>query len=144
MYRHAAYGDVSGEVAGELKAALGRAEAGGIRREQVILDPGLGFAKQADQTFAALAGLGALAALDRPLLVGPSRKSFLQAALGECAPGEREWGTAAAVAAAVLLGAHVVRVHGVRPMAQVARVADRLRAVAQPAPAAQAAGAAAD
>ena len=144
MYRHAAYGDVAGEVARELEAALGRAAAGGISREQVILDPGLGFAKQADQTFAALAGLGALAALDRPLLVGPSRKSFLQAAVGECPPGEREWGTAAAVTAAVLLGAHVVRVHGVRAMAQVVRVADRLRAAARPAVAAQAAGAAAD
>lgn len=130
MYRHAAYGDVAGEVAAELDAALRRAEAAGIRRGQVILDPGLGFAKRADQTFAVLARLAALAALDRPLLVGPSRKSFLQEALGECAPGEREWGTAAAVTAAVLLGAHIVRVHGVRAMAQVVRVADRLRAAA--------------
>ena len=142
MYRHAEYGDVAGEVAAELEAALGRAEADGIRRGQVILDPGLGFAKRADQTFAVLAGLAALAALDRPLLVGPSRKSFLQEAVGERPPGEREWGTAAAVTAAVLLGAHVVRVHGVRAMAQVVRVADRLRAAAAPATAA--AGAAAD
>ena len=130
MYRHAAYGDVAAEVAAELEAALRRAEAAGIRRAQVVLDPGLGFAKRADQTFAVLARLAALAALDRPLLVGPSRKSFLQEAVGERPPGEREWGTAAAVTAAVLLGAHVVRVHGVRAMAQVVRVADRLRAAA--------------
>ena len=70
----------------------------------------------------------ALAALDRPILVGPSRKSFLQEAVGERPPGEREWGTAAAVASAVLLGAHVVRVHGVREMVDVVRVADRVRA----------------
>ena len=141
MYRHAEYGDVAGEVAGELEAALRRAEAAGIRRSQVILDPGLGFAKRAGQTFAVLAGLPALAALDRPLLVGPSRKSFLQEALGECPPGEREWGTAAAVTAAVLHGAHIVRVHGVQAMAQVVRVADRLRAAAS---AARPAGADAD
>lgn len=127
MYRRAAYADVVGDVARELEAALGRAAAAGIRREQVILDPGLGFAKRADQTFAVLARLDALAALDRPLLVGPSRKSFLQEVVGECPPGEREWGTAAAVAGAVLSGAHIVRVHGVRAMVQVVRVADRLR-----------------
>ena len=144
MYRHAAYGDVAAEVAAELDAALGRAVAAGIRRGQVVLDPGLGFAKRADQTFAVLARLAALAALGRPLLVGPSRKSFLQEAVGECPPGEREWGTAAAVTAAVLLGAHIVRVHGVRAMAQVVRVADRLRAAGLAAPAAPPAGAAAD
>lgn len=127
MYRHAAYDDVVREVAAELRAAVGRATAAGIAREQLVLDPGLGFAKRPAQTFAVLAGLEALAALDRPTLVGPSRKSFLQEALGACPPGEREWGTAAAVAGAVLLGAHIVRVHGVREMKQVVRVADRLR-----------------
>jgi len=60
--------------------------------------------------------------------VGPSRKSFLQDSIGQRPPNEREWGTAAAVTAAVLLGAHVVRVHGVREMVEVVRVADRLRA----------------
>lgn len=127
MYRHAAYDDVVREVAAELHAAVDRATAAGVAREQLVLDPGLGFAKRPAQTFAALAGLEALAALDRPTLVGPSRKSFLQEALGACPPGEREWGTAAAVAGAVLLGAHIVRVHGVREMTQVVRVADRLR-----------------
>lgn len=128
MYRHAAYDDVVREVGAELQAAIGRATAAGVAREQLVLDPGLGFAKRPAQTFAVLARLEALAALDRPTLVGPSRKSFLQEALGACPPGEREWGTAAAVAGAVLLGAHIVRVHGVREMKQVVRVADRLRA----------------
>ena len=68
-----------------------------------------------------------LAALDRPILAGPSRKSFLTAALGERAPDEREWATAAAVTASVLFGAHIVRVHGVAAMADVVRVADRIR-----------------
>ena len=67
-------------------------------------------------------------ALDRPILLGPSRKSFLTLALGEVAPDEREWGTAAAVTAGILAGAHIVRVHGVQAMAQVAKVADALLA----------------
>ncbi len=128
MYRHAAYDDVVREVVAELGAAIRRATAAGIAREQLVIDPGLGFAKRPAQTFAVLARLGALAELDRPILVGPSRKSFLQEALGACPPASREWGTAAAVAGAVLLGAHIVRVHGVREMTHVVRVADRMRA----------------
>jgi dihydropteroate synthase len=128
MYREAVYGDVAAELRRELGERLDSAVARGIARERIMLDPGLGFAKRAEHSYAALARLGALAELDRPLLVGPSRKSFLQAALSERPPGEREWATAAAVAAAVLLGAHIVRVHGVREMVEVARVADLLRA----------------
>ena len=128
MYREARYDDVVGEVTRELADAIGRAVAGGVSRDQLIIDPGLGFAKRAEHTFVALANLDAFADLDRPILVGPSRKSFLQDAVGEQPPSGREWGTAAAVTAAVLLGAHIVRVHGVREMTQVARVADRLRA----------------
>ena len=128
MYREARYDDVAGEVVDELADAIDRATGAGVSRDQLIIDPGLGFAKQATHTFAALANLEALAVLDRPILVGPSRKSFLQGALGERPPAEREWGTAAAVTAAVLVGAHIVRVHGVREMVQVVRVADRVRA----------------
>lgn len=133
MYRYADYDDVVRQVVDELGSAIERATAAGISRNQLVVDPGLGFAKRSAQTFAVLAQLDALAALDRPILVGPSRKSFLQEAVGERPPGDREWGTAAAVASAVLLGAHVVRVHGVREMVQVVRTADRVRAdVAQP------------
>lgn len=131
MYRLAVYDDVVGEVSAELQAALDRAVAAGVRRESIVLDPGLGFAKRAEHSYAALAGLPALAALDRPILSGPSRKSFLQLALGERLPPDREWGTAAAVAASVLLGAHIVRVHGVREMVDVVRVADRIRGQAR-------------
>lgn len=133
MYRYADYDDVVRQVVDELRSAIDRATAAGVSRNQLVVDPGLGFAKRSAQTFAVLAQLDALAALDRPILVGPSRKSFLQEAVGECPPGGREWGTAAAVASAVLLGAHVVRVHGVREMVQVVRTADRVRAdMAQP------------
>ena len=106
---------------------MARAKAAGIPRDAILLDPGLGFAKKAEHSYAALAFLDRLAALDRPIVSGPSRKSFLKAALGDVGPGDREWGTAAAVAVSIVQGAHVVRVHGVKEMAQVARVVDRLR-----------------
>jgi dihydropteroate synthase len=127
MYREAHYADVAGEIVQELELAIARAEAAGVRREAIIVDPGLGFAKRAEHSYAALAALERLAVLDRPILSGPSRKSFLKSALGDLPPSERDWGTAAAVAASILSGAHIVRVHDVKAMAQVARVADRIR-----------------
>lgn len=130
MYRQAAYHDVGAEVVAELGAVVDRALAAGVPREQIVIDPGLGFAKRADATLAVLADLPSLRSLDRPILVGPSRKSFLSAALGPRPPGDREWGTAAAVAAAVWLGAHIVRVHRVDAHVDVVRVADALRAAA--------------
>ena len=130
MYRDAQYGDIIREVVDELATAVQRATVAGISRDQVIVDPGLGFAKRSGQTFTVLSHLGGLAVLDRPILVGPSRKSFLQEVLGERPPREREWGTAAAVSAAILLGAHIVRVHGVREMMHVVRVTDRVRSEA--------------
>ena len=128
MYRLAVYTDVVEEIAAELGEAMTRADDAGIHRDAIILDPGYGFSKRAEHTYEALARLEHLTALDRPILSGPSRKSFLKAAIGERLPDDREWGTAAAVAASVLLGAHIVRVHGVREMVDVVRVADRIRA----------------
>lgn len=131
MYDLAVYEDAAAEVARELAEAIARAVRAGVSRDAIIVDPGLGFAKRAEHSYDVLAGLDTLAALDRPILSGPSRKSFLKAALGEREPSAREWGTAAAVTASVLLGAHIVRVHGVREMVDVVRVADRIRAGAQ-------------
>jgi dihydropteroate synthase len=127
MYDRAQYQDVAREVRTELQERIDAAVAAGIPRECLLIDPGIGFAKRAAQSLEVLAALPALGALDRPLLVGPSRKSFLQAALGDVPPGERVWGTAAAVTAAVLWGAHVVRVHDLPQMRDVVRVADSLR-----------------
>jgi dihydropteroate synthase len=131
MYDLAVYEDAAQEVARELAEAIARATDAGVSRDAIIVDPGLGFAKRAEHSYQVLARLDTLASLDRPILSGPSRKSFLKAALGERGPAEREWGSAAAVAASVLLGAHIVRVHGVREMVDVVRVADRIRAAAQ-------------
>jgi dihydropteroate synthase len=131
MYREALYDDVMAEVSAELRQALERADAAGIARAQVILDPGIGFAKRAGDSRAALVNLALLARLGRPLLVGPSRKSFLVEGQAPLPPADRDWGTAAAVAVAVMGGAHIVRVHNVAAMAQVARVTDALRAQAR-------------
>jgi len=131
MYAHAQYADLAREVASELQHSMDIAMRKGVRRESIILDPGVGFAKRPDHSFAVMARLDdpALAALDRPWLVGPSRKSYLKAVLGDVAAPDRDWGTAAAVTASVLMGAHIVRVHAVKEMVQVVRVADKIRAL---------------
>ncbi len=128
MYREAVYGDVIAEVAAELGEAIARAQAGGLAREAVILDPGIGFAKRAGHSWRVLAGLDApaFAALDRPWLAGPSRKSFLTTAAGDLGPEDRDWATAGAVTAAILAGAHIVRVHRVAGLVQAVRVADEV------------------
>ncbi len=110
----------------ELAERVAAAEAAGVARDAIVVDPGLGFAKRADDSFALLARLAEIAVLDRPILVGSSRKSFLTLALGNLPPKARDWGTAASVAAAVIEGAHIVRVHAVGEMVQVARVADEI------------------
>jgi dihydropteroate synthase len=125
MHREPRYRDVAGEIAAELARALARAEEAGVRREQVLLDPGIGFAKDAGHSLEALRRLPELAALDRPLLVGPSRKSFIGKVL-DLPADRRLLGTAAAVAACILGGAHLVRVHDVAEMVQVARVCDAI------------------
>jgi dihydropteroate synthase len=127
MYGLAQYVDVVGEVAGELGARLTAARESGIDASCIVLDPGIGFAKRAEHSGRLLAELHRLHALERPILVGPSRKSFLQRALGERTPAERDWATAAAVSASVFAGAHIVRVHAVGEMVDVVRVADALR-----------------
>ena len=129
MHVQPRYGDVAAEVMAELRARQEGALRAGVRREQVLLDPGLGFAKDAAHSLELLARLPELAALDRPLLLGPSRKSFIGRVLS-LPVGERLMGTAAAVAACVLGGAHVVRVHDVREMAQVVQLCDAVLAAA--------------
>ena len=110
----------------ELQQASERALAAGLRREQLIWDPGLGFAKTTEQNIALLRGLPQLRAEGIPLLVGPSRKRFIGAVLDEPRPKARLWGTAAVVAQCVAAGVDVVRVHDGGPIVQVARMADAL------------------
>jgi dihydropteroate synthase len=119
------------DVRSGLAAAVRRAEQAGVGRSRLLIDPGIGFGKSYRQNFQLLARLGELAELGLPLVVGPSRKSFIGHTLGGVAAEDRVWGTAAAVTAAVLGGAHIVRVHDVAEMAQVVRIADGVRAAAE-------------
>ena len=139
------------DVSRGLRAAVARAKKARISKSQLILDPGFGFGKSYEQNFALLAHLPQLAALGCPLLAGTSRKAFLGAALCSAGlqpgtraeirkdaalkrgsklpplpPEQRLWGTAATVTAAILGGAHIVRVHDVAEMVQVARIADAI------------------
>jgi dihydropteroate synthase len=136
MYKEAVYNDVVDEVLDELRESIAFATGAGVPLERIIVDPGLGFAKEAAHTYEALARLDEFSELGRPLLVGPSRKRFLMRALDDARgrppgdvtpPSARDWATAAAVAAAVFAGTHIVRVHAVREMVQVARVSDEIR-----------------
>jgi dihydropteroate synthase len=120
--------DVLRDVLSGLRHSIAIALRAGVRKSQIILDPGIGFGKSDSQNYELLAKLPTLARLGFPLLVGTSRKGFLGRTLakdGKPAPAnQRLWGTAATVTASILNGAHIVRVHDVREMAQVARVAD--------------------
>jgi dihydropteroate synthase len=120
------YGDdLIGEVLRWLADSLVLARAAGVAREQIIVDPGIGFGKGLRQNLAVLRRLGEFRALGRPLLLGASRKSFIGRVLGTPVEDRLE-GTAAVVALAIAAGADIVRVHDVRAMARVARMADAI------------------
>lgn len=125
MQSFAHYEDVSREVFEELDESLEEVLASGLSPEQIVLDPGIGFAKTAEQSLELLGNLKRFHAWGRPILVGPSRKSFI-GALTERAPQERDWGSAAAVSLAVASGAHGVRVHYVEGMRDVVKVAQAI------------------
>lgn len=114
--------DVMGAIAHDLEACVHRAVRSGVDRTHLVVDPGLGFGKRKEQNSEVVARLRQLNELDLPILIGPSRKSFLAQADTEA----MEYATAAAVTAAILRGAHIVRVHDVRNMRIVAQVADQI------------------
>jgi len=120
--------EVVRDVALGLRKSVATAQKAGVTKSQIILDPGIGFGKSFAQNYELLQKLPQLAKLGYPLLVGTSRKGFLGATLGRdgkpAPPEERIWGTAATVTASILNGAHIVRVHDLAEMVQVARVAD--------------------
>jgi dihydropteroate synthase len=118
--------DLMSAIAGSLGRSLAEAFDAGVPRERVILDPGIGFGKTAEHNLVVLRRLGELRAFGQPILVGVSRKSFLGKLFGQ-QPGERLEGTAAGVTAAILQGADMVRVHDVKEMTRVVRVAEALR-----------------
>jgi len=108
--------DPAGEVLRELQASVHRATDAGIQRSAMVVDPGIGFGKSAEESLIVLRKLQALSQLEYPLLIGTSRKSFLRKIVsnGPMTDGnDRLWGTAATIAYAILHGAHIVRVHDV-------------------------------
>jgi dihydropteroate synthase len=119
-------GDIMDEIKRFLRGSVERALEAGVPKERVIIDPGIGFGKNADQNWDVLRRLGELSELGQPILLGTSRKSFLGKLL-DLPVGERVEGTAATVVAGVLRGADIVRVHDVLEMTRVVRVADQLR-----------------
>jgi dihydropteroate synthase len=116
--------DPMGTIARELDAAVSRARRVGIDKTKLVVDPGIGFGKRKEQNSLIIGSLHALTALDVPILVGPSRKSFLARTTTEAT----RYATSAAVAAAVLCGAHLVRVHDVQEMRVVTDVVDEILA----------------
>ena len=129
MYQQAVYSEVVDEVLDEVRESIAFAAGAGISKEQMLVDPGLGFAKEAPHSFEVLSRLHQFAELGRPVVVGPSRKMFLTRPLArrEVDIAARDLATTAAVTSAVLCGAHIVRVHAVRELADVVRVADEIR-----------------
>jgi dihydropteroate synthase len=119
--------DAMRTIAAELDASVHRAVRAGMERKQIVIDPGLGFGKRKEQNAEILAQLGALARLELPILAGPSRKHFLARDTAE----QTEFATAAAATAAILHGAHIVRVHDVKAMRVVADVADGILRAAE-------------
>lgn len=113
------------EIMDYLREGIRIAEEAGVK--DIIIDPGIGFGKTFDHNLEIIHRLGEFALLGKPVLIGPSRKAFIGKILGDAPPSERLEGTAAAVAACVLGGASIVRVHDVREMARVVRLADAIR-----------------
>ena len=117
--------DILADIERDLADALRRAIAAGVCVQKIILDPGIGFGKTLEQNLEIINALGRLSNLGYPLMLGTSRKGFIGKLTGQPA-NQRQFGTAATVAAAVLNGAHLVRVHDVKEMIDVVRVADAL------------------
>lgn len=120
-----AYRDLLGDIADSLRESIGMALGAGVARHNIIIDPGLGFGKTAEQNLEALRRLKELRCLGLPVLIGPSRKSTIGKVLN-LPVVERLEGTAAAVAVGIVGGAHIVRVHDVKEMARVARMTDAI------------------
>jgi dihydropteroate synthase len=123
------YDDVARAVTEELRVALGRADAGGIPVERVVVDPGIGFGKTADHNLELIARLDELLSLGRPILLGPSRKAFIGQLLGGVPPEERAVGTAATCVAGLFRGARIFRVHDIRIVRQALDVAEAIHRV---------------
>ncbi|MBE9038092.1 dihydropteroate synthase [aff. Roholtiella sp. LEGE 12411] len=126
MQKQTDYQDLLGEIYSFLANQIAAATATGINQEKIIIDPGIGFAKNYEQNLEIFRRLRSLKPLNCPILVGASRKSFIGRILNQPNPKARVWGTAAACCAAIFNGADILRVHDVQEMRDVSLVADAL------------------
>ena len=125
MQKNPAYDDLIEEIINKLSQLVARAEEKGVKKGNIIIDPGIGFGKAFEHNLEILNNLSRFKVLGKPILVGPSRKSFIGNILN-VEPQERIFGTAASVALAIRNGADIIRVHDVKEMKQVAEVADAI------------------
>ena len=124
-YSAASYSDVMESITSTLSRSAALAKNAGISNDKIILDPGIGFGKSLEDNLAILNRLDEMKSLGYPILIGPSRKSFIGQVL-DLPVNEREEGTAAAVAIGIARGADIIRVHNVRHMARVAQMCDAI------------------
>lgn len=129
MQKDPSYGDVIREIKIFFKQRVADAEAAGIARANIILDPGIGFGKTVEHNLLILKNLREFVSLGFPVLVGPSRKSFIGTLNGGLPVGERLEGTLAAVAVAVMNGAAIVRVHDVKEVKRVVQIVDAIERI---------------
>ncbi len=115
------------EIMEYLRQSITIAREAGISDDIIMIDPGLGFGKTFEHNLGIIHNLHEFTLLEKPVLIGPSRKAFIGKILGDVPPEERLEGTAAAVAISIMNGANIVRVHDVKEMAKVARVADAIK-----------------
>jgi dihydropteroate synthase len=125
MQKRLVYKSLIAEISDYLEQAINRAVCGGVSREKIIIDPGLGFGKLPEHNLEILKELKSFKALGRPILVGPSRKAFLGEIL-KLAPQERIFGTVSACVLAAQNGASILRVHDVAAVKQALKVANRI------------------
>jgi dihydropteroate synthase len=126
MQQHTDYGDLIAEIYHVLEQHIERAIAAGVSRDHIAIDPGIGFAKTYPQNLDILRHIPDFRPLGCPILIGPSRKSFLGWILNQPDPQQRVWGTAAACCGAIAGGADLLRVHDGREMVEVAKVGDAI------------------
>jgi len=127
MQKNPVYEALIPEIIDYLRGGMRLAWNAGVKEERIILDPGIGFGKTFNHNIEILQNLREFASLQKPLLVGPSRKAFIGKILGDVLPSERLEGTAAAVAISIMNGANMVRVHDVKKIKRVVRVADAIK-----------------
>lgn len=124
MQKRTEYGDIFEDILEYLKSGIEILEARGFPASNIIVDPGIGFGKTAGQNVMIIAGLRKFSVLGKPIMAGPSRKSFIGHYTGKTNPGDRLFGTCGAAAAAVMNGANFLRVHDVKECADLVKIVD--------------------